>query len=372
MDQKKTGAFLQILRKEKGLTQEELAEKFSVTSRTVSRWETGRNMPDISLLTEIADFYEVDVREIIEGERKSEMMDEEIKDVADKMADYADMEKSKLCKWVQIIGFIGVILVTLSIVLQGIGYEPELRSGVAIAASFIALIALAITTLYANGVLAKLTKKKGFNLFIKFSVFALVLVSLKYILGILYVVGYLLHGIYAPLGKVEGIDKYDKTKLVEKYAGDLNSKLLLFPDSVDGAVEADYHQGLKEGIFDTDGYVFLEVKYSDADYETEKNRLAEVSNVVEDIDWSTNQTITKNTKKVKYDDETYNYPAIIANDGYSDAYEYALLDEKNDTIIYVALSYPEFYQMSKYKDYLKENRSEYQIDDTLNQFTIYY
>ena len=70
MDQKKTGEFLQTLRKEKELTQEELAEKFSVTSRTVSRWETGRNMPDISLLTEIADFYDVDVREIIEGERK--------------------------------------------------------------------------------------------------------------------------------------------------------------------------------------------------------------------------------------------------------------------------------------------------------------
>ena len=62
MDQKKTGAFLQSLRKERELTQEELAEKFSVTSRTVSRWETGKNMPDISLLTEVetlsgADFH---------------------------------------------------------------------------------------------------------------------------------------------------------------------------------------------------------------------------------------------------------------------------------------------------------------------------
>ena len=68
----------------------------------------------------------------------------------------------------------------------------------------------------------------------------------------------------------------------------------------------------------------------------------------------------------------YNYPAIIASDGYSDAYEYALLDEKSDTIIYAALSYPEFYRMSKYKDYLKKSRSEYQIGDTLGQFTIYY
>ena len=57
---------------------------------------------------------------------------------------------------------------------------------------------------------------------------------------------------------------------------------MLFPDSVDGTVDADYHQGLKEGIFDTDGYIFLEVKYSDEDYETEKKRLSETSYEVED------------------------------------------------------------------------------------------
>ena len=72
MDQKKTGYFLKQLRNEKKLTQEQLAEKFQITSRTVSRWETGSNMPDISMLLELADFYEVDIREIIDGERKSE------------------------------------------------------------------------------------------------------------------------------------------------------------------------------------------------------------------------------------------------------------------------------------------------------------
>ena len=63
-------------RKHAGLTQEQLAEKFQITSRTVSRWETGSNMPDISMLLELADFYEVDIREIIDGERKSEQMNE--------------------------------------------------------------------------------------------------------------------------------------------------------------------------------------------------------------------------------------------------------------------------------------------------------
>ena len=61
MDQIKIGTFLKELRKAKGLTQEQLAEKLNVSSRTVSRWETGSNMPDIGMLVEIADFYDVSI-----------------------------------------------------------------------------------------------------------------------------------------------------------------------------------------------------------------------------------------------------------------------------------------------------------------------
>lgn len=84
MNQQKTGEFLKRLRKEKGLTQEQLAEHFYVSSRTVSRWETGSNMPDVYMLIELADFYDVDIREIIDGERKSENMYNETKDTLKK------------------------------------------------------------------------------------------------------------------------------------------------------------------------------------------------------------------------------------------------------------------------------------------------
>ena len=94
MNQQKIGGFLKCLRREKGLTQEQLAERFSVSSRTVSRWETGSNMPDVGMLVELADFYDVDIREIIDGERKSEMMDKETKDTLKKVAEYAT-EKEK-------------------------------------------------------------------------------------------------------------------------------------------------------------------------------------------------------------------------------------------------------------------------------------
>ncbi len=92
MDQIKIGVFLKELRKAKGLTQEQLAEVLNVSSRTVSRWETGSNMPDISMLVEIASFYDVSIPEIVQGERKSEIMNKETRETAVAMAKYSHNE----------------------------------------------------------------------------------------------------------------------------------------------------------------------------------------------------------------------------------------------------------------------------------------
>ena len=91
MDQVRIGAFLKTLRKEKELTQEQLAEQLRVSGRTVSRWETGSNMPDIGMLVELAEFYDVSIPEIINGERKSENMDQKIKETAVAMAEYSQV-----------------------------------------------------------------------------------------------------------------------------------------------------------------------------------------------------------------------------------------------------------------------------------------
>ena len=96
MDQKKIGLFLRELRNEKNLSQEKLAEEFGVTSRSISRWENGNTMPDISIIIELADFYDVDIREIIRGERKSENMDKELKDTLVTVADYTNNENGKI------------------------------------------------------------------------------------------------------------------------------------------------------------------------------------------------------------------------------------------------------------------------------------
>ena len=115
MNQIKIGEFLKELRKEKGLTQEQLAEQFNVSRRSVSRWETGNNMPDLSMLITLAEYYEVDVKEIIDGKRKSENMNEEMKDTLEKVASYNEMLNLKsMRKGIITMCIVFIILVIIS------------------------------------------------------------------------------------------------------------------------------------------------------------------------------------------------------------------------------------------------------------------
>ena len=120
MDQVKIGNFLKKLRKEKGITQEQLAEILNVSGRTVSRWETGNNMPDISILVDIADYYDISIPEIISGERKSEIMEKEAKKVAEAMSDYATAEKAVLLKRVKVISIIGLVALIIGLIMDAL------------------------------------------------------------------------------------------------------------------------------------------------------------------------------------------------------------------------------------------------------------
>lgn len=120
MDQIKIGAFLKELRMEKGLTQAKLAEQLNTTNRSVSRWETGSTLPDISILIELADFYEVDIKEIIDGERKSENMTENLKETLVTVADYSKRTNNKkMAKAIVLLSLMFVVLLTLVIIVFG-------------------------------------------------------------------------------------------------------------------------------------------------------------------------------------------------------------------------------------------------------------
>ena len=69
MDTKKIGSFLKELRKEKGMTQEQLGDKVGVSNKTVSRWETGNYMPPVECLNILSDIYDISINEILAGER---------------------------------------------------------------------------------------------------------------------------------------------------------------------------------------------------------------------------------------------------------------------------------------------------------------
>ena len=72
MDAQKTGMFIQNLRKEKNMTQVELAEKIHVSDKAVSRWETGKGFPDINSFEDIAAALDTSVSELLSGERFEE------------------------------------------------------------------------------------------------------------------------------------------------------------------------------------------------------------------------------------------------------------------------------------------------------------
>ena len=81
MDMIRAVRFLQGLRREKGMIQEQLAEQLGVTRRTVSRRVTGNNMPDLDILIKLSGLYGVDHRQILNGKRDNEKMNEDTKEI---------------------------------------------------------------------------------------------------------------------------------------------------------------------------------------------------------------------------------------------------------------------------------------------------
>ena len=129
MDQQKMGAFLKKLRNEKNLTQEQLAEKFGVSRRSVSRWEGGYNLPDIDILIEMSEFYDVELKELLNGERKNKQMENKENEMVVLVTDYnieKNMKDAKVAIGFFIAGFIGVIL---SIILHKVDIGHTFFSG---------------------------------------------------------------------------------------------------------------------------------------------------------------------------------------------------------------------------------------------------
>lgn len=150
MDLVKIGAFLKELRKEKNITQEELADKMGVSRRTVSRWETGSNMPDMDILIDISDFYDVDLREILDGERKDLKMDNETKETVLKVAEVSNEEKAKIVRNIHILFIIAMVFMAILIATNFIdvidGHLRDFLTGMSMGIGFGMIVVGAVMT----------------------------------------------------------------------------------------------------------------------------------------------------------------------------------------------------------------------------------
>ena len=162
MDLQKIGAFLKELRNENGMTQEQLSEKLNVSRRTVSRWETGTNMPDLDLLIELADLYTVDLRELLNGERKREKMNKELEETVLQVAEYSNAEKTRSAKIVTVYFVIGIIGLFVNAIVNFMELGDTFWIGFVKGSTFgLALGAMLLGLLYTTG---KMEKMRAFKM----------------------------------------------------------------------------------------------------------------------------------------------------------------------------------------------------------------
>lgn len=164
MDLVKIGKFISEMRKEKGLTQEQLGEKLGVTNKTVSRWETGVYLPPADILLTLSDMYDITINEILSGKRLSE---EEYKKAAEEnltqtirsssfdLKDKIDFFKKKWLKeHIAIMVFIGLCI--LALIITGI----IMKNGVI---CYISVLILVLAHAWRHNTMMKYVENNAFD-----------------------------------------------------------------------------------------------------------------------------------------------------------------------------------------------------------------
>lgn len=118
MNQIATGKFISQKRKEKNLTQEQLAEKIGVSNKTISKWETGKCMPDYSVVKSLCEELDITVAELMDGEASQEKSvrtyDEE--QIMDLLRRTQELEKQKN-------NLYGVLLIVMGLAIQALAHS---------------------------------------------------------------------------------------------------------------------------------------------------------------------------------------------------------------------------------------------------------
>lgn len=307
MNQVKIGQFISECRKEKGLTQQELANRVGLTAKAVSKWETGKGLPDVSLYETLCKELGITLNEFFAGEHIEEQRiiaqtDENLEDI---LKEYYKMKKQK-----------NIIMMILGVVVGGI---------------ILFLVDLLRRFLLAGGILTILT-------FIQGKIGPEILTD---------------------------VSKYEKSYYIENYSGDLDSRLSVFPDKITEEMEVkNFQSSLQTGLFDTDGYIFLEYTLDKENFDKEVARLQALEAKIENPDGESF------VNKVAYSEDEYDYPAYITIDGFTSNFEYALVDQENCRIICIYIAYIDSSDFP-HEEYLKSDKSDYEYSDSFERFSMY-
>ena len=171
MDNKKFGDFIKELRKEKQLTQKELGEKLNITDKAISKWERGLSFPDIAVLKDLAEFFEIDISELLNGERgKKQEIDIE-KAIQEAIENYKNIEEKKTEKVQKVkkrIGVISIIIFVFALILQIVYLIIFKRHNYEYVIDALEYIINQIMILSATSSIILLLKKKKINIIIYF------------------------------------------------------------------------------------------------------------------------------------------------------------------------------------------------------------
>lgn len=113
MNQIVIGQFIALKRKEKNLTQGQLAEMLNISNKTISKWETGKSMPDYSLINPLCEALDVTVSELLDGQASYNSMNE--KQLIDLVRKIQQLEDQKIM-------FYGIIMSTMAVSMQALAH----------------------------------------------------------------------------------------------------------------------------------------------------------------------------------------------------------------------------------------------------------
>ena len=126
MDQIKIGKFIAVCRKKAGLTQMQLADKFGITDRAVSKWETGKALPDSSIMLELCDVLNITVNDLLSGEVVTmENYNKELENKLLEMVRQKEESDRRLLALEWVIGILSVIVLLVPIIIGSLVQMEE-------------------------------------------------------------------------------------------------------------------------------------------------------------------------------------------------------------------------------------------------------